>query len=206
LIAVDLPPARLLRTLMTIASQGQMLVAIAASLGFLFSGSQTVDPSRAGKHDTRAGAANGNGSPQVVVTSLDPLATTHAVVLSWKASVPASSAPGDAIKGYIVQRSLQFNGRSVPPIHTRVVPGTSCTDDLVENGRTYFYVVRGVAQNGRTSGPSNEAKVVIRKDAGPAPASNGPFRLCREAGKAHLDSSALKSSKRGSKRLFRCRG
>lgn len=171
---------------MTIASQDRMLVAIAASLAFLFSGSQTVDASKGGDHDARAGlSADSNGGPGVLVASLDPLAATHAVVLSWKASVPASSAPADAIKGYIVQRSRQSNDRGAPPIHTGVVPGTSCTDDLVENGQTYFYVVRAVTQSGRTSGPSNEAQAVIPKDAGPAPAPKGPFLLCREAGKAH---------------------
>lgn len=153
-----------------------MLIAITANLAFLFSGSQTVDAAKGGDHD---------GGPGVVVASLDPLAATHAVVLAWKASVPASSAPADAIKGYIVQRSTQPNDRGAAPIHTGVVPGTSCTDDLVENGQTYFYVVRAVTQSGRTSGPSNEAKAVIPKDTGPAPAAKGPFLLCRKAGKAH---------------------
>jgi fibronectin type 3 domain-containing protein len=105
------------------------------------------------------------------------------VVLSWKASVPASNSPGDAIKGYIVYRSTHSNDRSAPPIHTAVVPGTTCTDDLVENGQTYFYVVRAVSQNGKASDPSNEAKAVIPKDAGPWPAPTGPFLLCREIGK-----------------------
>src|SRR5690349_21108293 len=112
---------------MTIASQGRMLMAITANLAFPCSGSQTVDASKGGDHDARTGlAADRNGGPGVVVASLDPLAATHAVVLAWKASVPASSAPADAIKGYIVQRSTQANDSGAAPILTGVVPGTSC--------------------------------------------------------------------------------
>lgn len=147
---------------------------------------QTIDALRGGTQGESGSHSTGSkGGPSVVIASLDPLGEKHAVVLSWKASVPASSAPADAIKGYIVQRSMKSKDHSALPIHTGVVPGTSCTDDLVENDKIYFYVVRAVAQNGRTSEPSNEAKAVIPKDAGPVPAPKGPFLLCREAGKAH---------------------
>lgn len=182
---------------MTCIFQPRTLVEMAVSIALLFqaegpnarmahaySGIQTVDASKSEPHDASGRhSIPGNDGPRVVVASVGPLVATHVVVLSWKASVPSSSSPRDTIKGYIVHRSTQSNDRGAQPIHTGFVPGTSCTDDLVENGQTYFYVVRAVNQIGTISGPSNEAKAVIPKDAGPGPVSASPFLLCRDAGK-----------------------
>jgi len=84
------------------------------------------------------------------------------VILSWKASVPQSSLKPDAIRGYNVYRSLNSNKyNDQDRINSKPVPGTQCVDTTVEPRRTYFYVVKAIAVNGRESSSSNEAKAPI---------------------------------------------
>ncbi len=86
---------------------------------------------------------------------------SHKVTLTWKASVPASKAPGDAIIGYIVYRSTQSHDPHPLPINPSRVTGTTYVDANVEAGKTYYYVTRAVSANGKLSAPSNETEAKI---------------------------------------------
>jgi hypothetical protein len=87
---------------------------------------------------------------------------SHYVTLSWNATVPASKAPRDAIKGYYVYRSLtsETYGES-NRISETPVKGTRCIDSNVEARAAYFYVVRAVTEGGKQSGSSLEIKAVV---------------------------------------------
>jgi hypothetical protein len=89
----------------------------------------------------------------------------HRVVLSWKAS-PRDSKHGVAA-GYCLYRSAT-PGKG-PSEQVNVVPfaGTKCVDDLVENGKKYYYVVRAISAQGTTSVVSKPAPAVI-PDSPPA--------------------------------------
>jgi len=59
-------------------------------------------------------------------------------------------------------------------------PGTSCTDDMVQTGQTYFYKVKAIGVNEKTSSPTDFAPAAIldRKVANPVAT---PPSLCRDA-------------------------
>ena len=86
----------------------------------------------------------------------------HSVTLSWKAAVPTSNAPRDAIKGYYVYRTLrphtyaESNRISDSPLR-----GTRCVDTNVEPKKTYYYVVKTVTEGGTQSGSSIEIKAEV---------------------------------------------
>jgi hypothetical protein len=86
----------------------------------------------------------------------------HFVTLSWKAAVPASNSPWDAIKGYYVYRSLTSH---TYPENARIseapLPGTRCIDTDVEPRKTYFYVVKSVTESGKQSPSSIEIRAVV---------------------------------------------
>jgi hypothetical protein len=88
-----------------------------------------------------------------------PSSKPHGVTLSWKASVPASNSPADAIKGYNVYR--REPGKEYEKINGALIQGTSCVDDLVKTGQTYYYETKAVSANGSVSKPSPEVKAVI---------------------------------------------
>ena len=86
----------------------------------------------------------------------------HSVTLSWKASVPISTSPRDAIRGYYVFRSLKsetYTDRD--RISVLPLVGTRCRDATVEPRRTYYYVVKSLAESGAQSMVSAEIKAVI---------------------------------------------
>jgi hypothetical protein len=84
---------------------------------------------------------------------------THGVKLLWNAGIPASNSPGDAIKGYNIYR--RSSGMEYEQLNTDVIRGTSCFDDLVTPGHTYYYVTKSVSASGTISKPSQEVHAVI---------------------------------------------
>ena len=88
--------------------------------------------------------------------------TPHSVTLSWIASIPKSNSKPDAIQGYYVYRSLKSQTYTESNrISSSPVQGTQCVDTAVEPRKTYYYVVKAVAQSGEKSNFSNETKAVI---------------------------------------------
>jgi hypothetical protein len=86
----------------------------------------------------------------------------HFVTLSWKAAVPASNSPRDAIKGYYVYRSLTSHAY---PESARIskspLRGTHCIDANVEPRKTYFYIVKSVTGGEEQSASSIEIRAVV---------------------------------------------
>jgi hypothetical protein len=85
----------------------------------------------------------------------------HCVKLSWRASTPASTRPGDAVASYNVYRSQVSHDPNPKQINSKPCTGTSYIDADVQPGNVYFYVTRGVSVHGATSRPSNEARAEI---------------------------------------------
>ena len=80
----------------------------------------------------------------------------HRVMLSWQSPV---TVPGVVIASYNLYRSVSPGGPYVE-IASRVNRLTY-TDYIVNNGKTYYYVVTSVGVNGRESTYSNEARAKI---------------------------------------------
>ncbi len=86
----------------------------------------------------------------------------HSVTLSWNAAIPVSHSPQDAIKGYYVYRSLTSHTYAESDrISPSPLKGTKCVDTTVEPHKTYFYVVKAVAEGGAQSGASSEIKAAV---------------------------------------------
>lgn len=86
----------------------------------------------------------------------------HSVTLSWNASVPVSNSPQDAIKGYYVYRSfVSHRYTEGNRISQSLLQGTRCIDTSVEARKTYFYMVKAVAESGKESVCSLEIKAAI---------------------------------------------
>ncbi|MGA7321648.1 MAG: hypothetical protein WBW98_14140 [Candidatus Sulfotelmatobacter sp.] len=102
------------------------------------------------------------------------------MILSWRASAPADSKHAAAV-GYCVYRSIKRKDPSPELVNSIPFPGTSCTDDLVENGKKYYYVVRAISAKGVTSIISNEAPAPIPTGQQSNPSASGASApLCRE--------------------------
>ncbi|MEJ2009149.1 MAG: IPT/TIG domain-containing protein [Acidobacteriota bacterium] len=78
----------------------------------------------------------------------------HTVSLSWTAS------PSTTITGYNLYRS-STSGGPYAKINSAIVPGTTFTDDTVQEGYTYFYVATAVNGSNSESGYSNQAQVIV---------------------------------------------
>lgn len=103
----------------------------------------------------------------------------HKVILVWKASPRAASPEYDAV-GYCVYRSTKQGDDSPELINSTPFTGTGCTDDLVTDDRTYYYVVRAISSKGRKSPLSNEALALIPPEGQAAkPVATGSFPSCR---------------------------
>jgi hypothetical protein len=94
------------------------------------------------------------------VTTTLPEKGGHRVILSWRASAPADSKHSAAV-GYCVYRGMKPKDPSPELVNSIPFPGTSCTDDSVENAKKYYYVVRAIGAKGTTSISSNETHVAI---------------------------------------------
>jgi hypothetical protein len=86
--------------------------------------------------------------------------------------------------GYCIYRSTPR--KNSPPVLLNSIPfaGTSCTDDLVESGKKYYYVVRAISARSVISTTSNiaPARIPQRTLADPY-VSKSSAPLCREATK-----------------------
>lgn len=80
--------------------------------------------------------------------------TARSVELTWT----ASTSPG--VTGYRVYRSTASGG-PYTEVTTAPVAGTSFTDQIVQGGVTYYYVVRSVDASGNQSANSNQAMAAI---------------------------------------------
>jgi hypothetical protein len=98
-------------------------------------------------------ADNSSGSPQTVSLSG---AGTHDAILSWT----ASTTPG--VVGYNVYRGATSGGESATPLNSSPFNGTTYTDETVQAGQTYYYVVTAVASDDVTqSANSNELSATV---------------------------------------------
>ena len=98
-------------------------------------------------------ADNSSGSPQTVSLSG---AGTHDVILSWT----ASTTPG--VVGYNVYRGTTSGGPYPTQLNSAPINGTTYTDETVQAGRTYYYVVTAVASNDVTqSADSNQVSATV---------------------------------------------
>lgn len=110
----------------------------------------------------------------------------HRVILTWNASAPSSSPDSTAV-GYCLYRSQKKKVAKKNPtcseceqINSIPVVGTTCVDDLVQDGATYFYVATAISRSRQLSPSSNEITVVIprsKQRAGPRSTASPPF--CR---------------------------
>ena len=99
----------------------------------------------------------------------------HTVTLSWNASVPLSGrAKAD---GYCLYRSVKQGdaalGKSCKEcelLNPTPLPVTTCVDNTVRDGPTYYYAVAAVNASGMSSS-SNEVSAPIRADK---PARSAP--------------------------------
>jgi hypothetical protein len=102
----------------------------------------------------------------------------HSVILSWTASAPAD-ANHAAANGYCVYRGTERNDRSLMRVNSLPFPGTSCTDDMVETGKTYYYRVKAISARGTSSDATRFATAPIR-DRKPRNPVASPPPPCRE--------------------------
>jgi hypothetical protein len=116
------------------------------------------------------------------VPSALPLRGGHRVILSWKAS-DSEDANHAAAVGYCVYRGTDRNRPPTELLNRFPFSGSKCADDLVENGKKYYYLVRAVSDKGATSLASAPARAAIPK--GPQTSSEvspDSTPLCREPG------------------------
>jgi hypothetical protein len=98
-------------------------------------------------------ADNSSGSPQKVPLSG---AGTHDVILSWTASTTSG------VVGYNVYRGATSGGPYPMELNSSPINGTTYTDETVQAGRTYYYVVTAVASGDVTqSAISNEVSATV---------------------------------------------
>jgi hypothetical protein len=98
-------------------------------------------------------ADNCSGSPQTVSLSG---AGTHDVILSWTASTTAG------VVGYNVYRGTTSGGPYPTELNSAPINGTTYTDETVQAGQTYYYVVTAVASNDVTqSADSNQVSATV---------------------------------------------
>ena len=93
-----------------------------------------------------------------------PAEALVAIGADGAASISWLPSPAVGILGYNVYRSTREGEYSTVPVNRSLVTGTEFLDALgnsiapPENGTTYWYTVRAVDEQGRLSGPSEEAR------------------------------------------------
>jgi hypothetical protein len=88
----------------------------------------------------------------------------HTVILSWTASAPADAKHAGA-DGYCVYRGTAPADRSLARLNSVPFQGTSCTDDMVQTGKTYYYKVKAISTQKKTSDATDfvRAKILDQK-------------------------------------------
>jgi hypothetical protein len=101
----------------------------------------------------------------------------HTVILNWKASAPADAKHTDAF-GYCIYRGEKRNDRSLARVNLVAFRGTSCTDNMVQTGQTYYYKVKAISAKRNLSDTTDfvKARILDRKPANPVAT---PPPLCR---------------------------
>jgi fibronectin type 3 domain-containing protein len=80
----------------------------------------------------------------------------HSVTLAWKAAL---DSPNAKVVSYNIYRSTSPGGP-----YARLASGVqqlTYKDELVNAGRTYYYVVKSVDSSGRESQPSEEVRATV---------------------------------------------
>jgi len=110
-----------------------------------------------------------------------PAAAHHTIRLSWNASALTPDPPA----GYCLYRSesnidiKKPSCSSCQPVNPVSVAGTSCVDDTVKDGVTYYYVVRAVDRAGKLSVWSNVATAPVPASDQIKPSTAAGAPLCR---------------------------
>lgn len=116
----------------------------------------------------------------------------HKVTLSWKASAPSVKPEAKAV-GYCLYRSksrssvTQYLTKQIRKcancelVNATAFDGTTCVDDLVQDGATYYYVVTAVNVHGNPSSPSNETPAEIPDKASVGSSAVVSHPWCRAA-------------------------
>lgn len=101
----------------------------------------------------------------------------HTVILSWKGSAPADAKHTEAF-GYCIYRGDKRNDRSMVRVNLEAFRGTSCTDNMVQTGKTYYYKVKAISAKRNLSVTTDfvKARILDQKPASPLPS---PPPLCR---------------------------
>jgi hypothetical protein len=132
--------------------------------------------------------------PQGGLAALLPSAATghHDVFLKWNASQRSTDPDRNAV-GYCVYRSQVRSEVQKDPtcrlcerVNVTPLENTSCVDNLVKDGETYYYVATAINRNQRLSVTSNEVEVPItskkQKAVGNPPP--GEYPACRASSTA----------------------
>lgn len=92
----------------------------------------------------------------------------HKVILSWIPSAPAGAKHAEAV-GYCVYRSTKRKDKSLMLISPVAIQGTSCTDDMVATGKTYYYKVKAISIEKHTSDATDfvSAQILNQKSINP---------------------------------------
>lgn len=116
----------------------------------------------------------------------------HKVTLSWRASAASAKPQANAV-GYCLYRSksrssvTQYLTKQTRKcaecelVNATAFDGTTCVDDLVQDGATYYYVVTAVNANGHPSSPSNETPAKIPDKASVSSSAVASHPSCRAA-------------------------
>ncbi len=124
-------------------------------------------PEAGGSRRPTSAPPGGLRCPPAGLPILQSGTSNHKVILSWNASAPSPNAESNAV-GYCLYRSKKRNAAKQKPtcknceqINPIPIVNTSCVDDVVEDGATYYYVVTAINAKGTSSSPSNEARARI---------------------------------------------
>jgi hypothetical protein len=121
------------------------------------------------------------------------------VILSWTASVPSSQPESSAI-GYCLYRGEKANvaldnvaGKKAKKkakktfackrceqVNFSSFAGTTCVDNLVSDGATYYYVAVAINRGGISSNASNEIRARIPDGPSNFTTNKSAPPLCRE--------------------------
>lgn len=127
-----------------------LTVAAGQSIPFTMTFAPQTAGSSAGSIAFVSNASNSPGTETLSGSGFQP---THSVALAWNAST-------STVVGYNIYRGGQTGG-PYTRLNSSVQPGTTYSDNSVQSGLTYFYVVTAVDGSALESVFSNESTAVI---------------------------------------------
>ena len=167
----------------------------------LLAGTQTGCSKHTSPEQVSSPQPTGSQSPAVAISRLAPIESPpcptfgsfpepseprekgeHKVILSWIASAKGDAKHADA-SGYCVYRGTKREDHSLVLISPVAIQGTSCTDDMVATGKTYYYKVKAISAQKHPSDATDfvSAKILDQKPVNPV-VSLPP--VCRGSDKA----------------------